>query len=183
MAMRANVRFHARDIFDAPDNGKIYEVIDGKWCMSPAPVRIHQQFSGNLYGVLWTHIRAHHLGFIYAAPTALILDDENGLQPDIMVIARQRAEMLTDDGIEGAPDLVVEVLSPSTAARDRGIKMRRYAASGVPHFWLGVPDSRSIEAYRLTETGYGLVGVFGPGTVFRPELFPGLAIVVDDLWT
>ncbi len=78
--------------------------------------------------------------------------------------------------------LVVEILSPSTRSRDRGIKMRRYAAAGVPHYWIVDPRTRALEAYRLAERGYELIGTYGPGSTFRPELFPGLEIPFDDLW-
>jgi Uma2 family endonuclease len=74
------------------------------------------------------------------------------------------------------------VLSPSTAPRDRGIKMRRYAASGVAHYWLIDPLARTLEAYRLGEDGYALVGAFGAGDAFRPEIFPGLEIPLGELW-
>ena len=77
---------------------------------------------------------------------------------------------------------MVEILSPSTRGRDRGVKLRRYAAAGVPHYWIVDPRSRALEAYRLGQRGYELTGKHGPGTVFRPELFPGLEIPIDDLW-
>jgi Uma2 family endonuclease len=71
---------------------------------------------------------------------------------------------------------VVEVLPASTESRDRGIKFKRYAASGIPHYWMLAPETKSLEAYRVGESGYALVGIFRPGSVFQPELFPGLEI-------
>jgi len=76
----------------------------------------------------------------------------------------------------------VEVLSPSTESVDRGRKMERYARAGVPHYWLLDPRSQVLEPYRLAPGGYELLGRFGPGSVFRPELFPGLEIAIDELW-
>jgi Uma2 family endonuclease len=111
----------------------------------------------------------------------VVLDDENGLQPDLVYVSRERAGIITERGIEGAPDLVIEILSPSTAKRDRGIKMRRYAAAGVPHYWIVDPRTRTLEAYRLGEQGYVQTGLYGPGSVFRPDLFPGLEIPIDEL--
>ena len=72
--------------------------------------------------------------------------------------------------------------APSTQAIDRGKKMRRYAASGVRHYWIVDPRTHILEAYRLGEGSYELVGEFGPGSVFHPSLFPGLEIPIDDLW-
>ena len=77
--------------------------------------------------------------------------------------------------------MIVEVLSPSTEARDRGLKLRRHAASGVDHYWILDTEGPRIEERVLGEDGYRLVGSFGPGEVFRPTLFPGLDIPLDDL--
>jgi Uma2 family endonuclease len=128
------------------------------------------------------YVRQHDLGKVVPSPVGVVLDDENGVQPDIVYISRDRLGIISDRGVEGAPDLVVEVLSPRTQSRDRGVKMRRYAAAGIQHYWILVPRARSIEPYRLGENGYERLGVFGPGSVFRPDLFPGLEIPVDALW-
>jgi Uma2 family endonuclease len=111
-----------------------------------------------------------------------VLDDENGVQPDIIYVSRERLDIVSHRGIEGAPDLVLEILSPSTRSRDRGIKMRRYALAGIPHYWIVDPRTHALHAYRLKEPGYELTGTYRPGTTFRPELFPGLEIPIDDLW-
>jgi Uma2 family endonuclease len=111
----------------------------------------------------------------------VVLDDENGLEPDIIFVSHERAHFISDRGVEGPPDLVVEVLSPSTEARDRGLKLRRYAASGVPHYWILDTEGPRIEERVLGEDGYQLVGTFGPGSVFRPTLFPGLEISLDEI--
>jgi Uma2 family endonuclease len=182
MAIRGGVRFKADDIWDTPDDGKRYEVIDGELYVTPPPTWTHQYGSGTLYGYLWRHIFPRRLGKIVTAPVGVVLDDENGLQPDLVYVSRERLGIISERGVEGAPDLVVEVLSPSTQSRDRGIKMRRYAAAGVPHYWILVPRARALEAYRLGENGYELLGTYGPGTVFRPELFADLEIPIDDLW-
>ena len=116
------------------------------------------------------------------APIGVKLDDSNGVQPDIVYVSNERREIIKERGIEGAPDLVVEVLSPSTEARDRGVKLRRYAAAGVTQYWLLAPRTRSLEAYALTDVGYALEGEHGPGSVFRPALFPGLDLSIDALW-
>jgi Uma2 family endonuclease len=182
MATSVRVRFKADDIWDVPDDGKRYEVIDGELYMTTAPDLDHQRPSGNLFGFIWSYLRVHPVGEIYSAPVGLILDDENGLQPDLVYVSQERAGILTRRVIRGTPDLVVEVLSPSTAARDRGVKLRRYAAAGVPHYWLVEPATRTLEAYRLGEGGYILAGTFGPGDTFRPALFPGLEIPIAQLW-
>lgn len=179
---RHGVRFLAGDIWEAPEDGKVYEVIDGELYMTPAPSWQHQNAASALHGLIWGYVRNRNLGKIVTAPTGVVLDDENGVQPDLVYVSRERMDIISERGIEGAPDLVVEVLSPRTAARDRGIKMRRYAVAGVPHYWIVDPANRTLEAYRLGERGYKQSGVYGPGDVFRPELFPGLEVPIDELW-
>ncbi len=182
MAVRGGVRFKADDIWDTPEDGNRYEVIDGKLFVTPPPIEPHQRAVMELALYVGPHIRERGLGRLYTAPLGVVLDDENGIQPDLVYVSRERTGIISERGVEGAPDLVVEVLSPSTQGRDRGIKMRRYAAAGVPHYWILVPRSRALEAYRLGDKGYEQVGTYGPGTVFRPELFPELEIPIDDLW-
>ena len=182
MAVRANVRFKADDIWDCPDDGRRYEVIDGQLYVSPAPSFEHQYLATNLLLHVGPFVRERHLGKIVMAPIGVKLDDENGVEPDLVYISNERANIIAERGVEGAPDLVVEILSPSTQARDRGVKMRRYAAAGVLHYWILDPAARALEERVLGPDGYELVGVFGPGSVFRPRLFPGLEIPIDDLW-
>ena len=176
------VRFKAEDIWDAPDDGKIYEVIDGELCVSPAPSWWHQLAVSNLHGILWPFIRLHDLGKIVTAPLGVVLDPEDGVEPDLVYVSRERMNIISDRGIEGAPDLVVEVLSPSTRSRDLGIKLRRYAAAGVPQYWTLDPEARVLLPYGLGAQGYELIDTFGPGAIFSPRLFPGLEIPIDDLW-
>jgi Uma2 family endonuclease len=180
MATRGT-RFLASDIWDAPDNGKIYEVIDGDLYVSPSPAWRHQVQLGNLFFRVFAWVRAHSLGYVVTAPTGVVLNDENGVEPDLIFVSHERAHLISERGVEGAPDLVVEVLSPSTEARDRGIKLRRYAASGVTHYWILDPDGPRIEEHVLGQDGYQLVATFGPGGVLRPTLLPGLEIALDEI--
>jgi Uma2 family endonuclease len=182
MALRHGVQFLATDIWDTPDDGNRYEVIDGELYVTPPPVWKHQDGLANLWFILATFIRAHDLGKIVPAPVGVVIDEHNGVQPDLVYVSHERLNIISERGVEGAPDLVVEVLSPSTRARDKGVKMRRYAAAGIPHYWQLDPRNDSLEAYRLGERGYEHDGRFGPGRVSRPELFPGLEIPIDDLW-
>ncbi len=184
MALPHGVRFKATDIWDTPDDGNRYEVIDGVLYVSPPPSAArHQRPVTRLVVRLGGFVLSRGLGEVLAAPVGVVLDAGTGIQPDIVYVRRERLHIITDKEIAGVPDLVVEALSPSTRARDRGIKLRRYAAAGVPHYWMLDPRTEALEARRLTGRGYELLGVYGPGTVFRPELFPGLEIVVDELWS
>lgn len=182
MAVKANVRFRADDIWDAPDDGNLYEVIDGALYVMPPPKWLHQNAIIALLARLLPHVFGNRLGKVSTAPVGVVLDDENGVQPGIVFVAQDRLEIISERGIEGAPDLIVEVLSPRTQARDRGIKMRRYAAAGVRYYWIVVPRTRSIEEYQLGPDGYERISIARPGTIFRPAIFPGLGTPVDALW-
>jgi Uma2 family endonuclease len=182
MVVHPTIRFKATDIWDTPDDGKRYEVIDGGLYVTPPPNWGHQRAGSTLFGHLWSHVHLHGLGEIVTAPVGVVLDDENGLQPDLVYVSRDRLDIITERGIFGAPDLVVEVLSPRTQSRDRGVKMRRYAAAGVPHYWILDHRRRMLEAYELAEQGYELRGKYSGDEVFRPALFPDLEIPLGDLW-
>jgi Uma2 family endonuclease len=182
MATRPHVRFLAEDIWDTPDDGNRYEVIDGDLFVTPPPVREHQHPSGQLFGPIWGYLQIHPIGLVYHAPIGVILDESGGVQPDLVYVSNERREILTSRGIEGAPDLVVEILSSSTRARDLGIKLRRYAAAGFPHYWIVDPQARTLAAHELDAEGYGLPSVYRSGDVFRPVLFPGLEIAISTLW-
>jgi Uma2 family endonuclease len=182
MALPQRIRFKATDIWDTPDDGNRYEVIDGQLFVTPAPVPEHQGAVAALCAYLWSYVHQRELGQVYGAPVGVVLDEETVVQPDLVYVSREHQQMIGKRSIDGAPDLVVEILSPGTRSRDRGIKQRRYAGSSIPHYWIVDPRTRALEAYRLGEQGYELTGTHGPGSVFRPELFPDLEIPIDDLW-
>ena len=183
MTQRSRIRYRAEDIWDTPEDSNRYEVIDGDLYVTPAPAWRHQRCLGRLYIIVGSAVYREGLGEIVPAPTGVVLDPDDGVQPDLLFIKRERLGIISARGVEGAPDLVVEVLSPSTEDRDRGIKMRRYGRAGVPHYWLMDTAAPAIETYRLGEQGYELTGTYGPGSVLRCELFPGLDIPVDQIWS
>ena len=182
MVARPRAHFLATDIWDTPDDGNRYEVIDGELYVTPPPIREHQHSSGQLQGTLWRYLQDNPIGLIYAAPFGVIIDTLSGMQPDLVYVSNEHAAILTHDGIEGTPDLVVEILSPSTRSRDLGIKLRRYEAAGVPHYWILDPRARTLVVRDLGRDGYGEPVTYGSGEVFRPTLFPGLEIEVARLW-
>jgi Uma2 family endonuclease len=182
MVANRKARFLAEDIWDTPEDGNRYEVIDGELYVAPPPVREHQHASSELQGTIWSYLRTNPIGVIYAAPFGVILTGLSGVQPDLVYVSNERRGILTDQGVSGAPDLVIEILSPSTRSRDRGIKLRAYEAAGVPYYWIADPRARTLEERVLGEDGYGTPTVYRVGDTFQPALFPGLAIEVARLW-
>jgi Uma2 family endonuclease len=134
-----------------PDDGKRYEVIAGDVYMSPSPHPRHQRALSRLNAALETFTQEHAIGDLYPAPTDVLLSEDDYLVPDMMFVRKERADIVTGRGIEGAPDLVIEVISPSSALRDRGLKRERYARFGVPLYWVVDVELRRVEVYRLAE--------------------------------
>ena len=129
----------------------VTELIEGKtYLMSPRPRLQHNFVSSNIYHIFATYLHGKTCKAI-ADGTDLFLDKENHYVPDTMIVCDR--SKLKSDGVHGAPDLVVEVLSPSTAQNDRGAKMRHYAAAGVKEYWIVSPIGKSVEVY-LNQDGH-----------------------------
>jgi Uma2 family endonuclease len=182
MVANRKARFLAEDIWDSPDDGNRYEVIDGELYVAPPPNRGHQYASSTLQGTIWGYLERNSIGEIYAAPFGMILTGLSGVQPDLVYVSNERRAILTDQGVSGAPDLAIEILSPSTRSRDRGIKLRAYESAGVPYFWIADPRARTIEERVLGDDGYGPPTVYRVGATFQPALVPGLSIAVARFW-
>ncbi len=144
--------------------------------MAPSPDRLHQDILGNLHFILRSHLEKYPLGSIHIAPSDVQLTDLNIYQPDLYYISRTRRAFLTDQGARGAPDLIVEILSPKTAKLDRGVKREIYARSGVEEMWIVDPTVKKIEVYRFSTTIDIPVGTFGVRQKFAAPLLPGLKI-------
>jgi Uma2 family endonuclease len=157
-----------------PETGPRYQLIEGDLYMAPAPNRYHQDISRNLEYILLDYLEKHPIGTLYDAPFDVYLDDYNVFQPDILVVLKERLSILTDAGAEGAPDFVVEILSPKTARLDRDNKRRVYATSGVRELWIITPESRQIEVYLLPQDAANPAATYGENDTFESALFPGL---------
>ena len=170
------------DYVELPDDGRQYEILDGELFVSPAPVPRHQGVSRNLLIILGTFIKDRKLGTIFDAPIDLILAPTTIAQPDLVFIRAGRESILTERAIEGPPDLVVEIISPSTDRKDRTTKAALYARHGIAHYWIVEPKERAVEIYELEGAAYRRVTAeTGPAIVTSP-LFPGLEIHLDEVW-
>ncbi|MFB9276526.1 Uma2 family endonuclease [Cohnella cellulosilytica] len=138
-----------------PDDGNRYEIIDGVLeMMSPGPMTIHQAVVREIEFLMMQSCRSEYE--IFSAPLDVILSKTNVLQPDLLMIHISRLDIVKPHGIEGAPDLVVEILSPSTRKRDKVVKAAAYAKHQVPEYWLVDPETRTLEQYRLDGERYEL---------------------------
>jgi Uma2 family endonuclease len=165
-----------------PNDGRRYEIHDGELSVTPAPGTRHQRILRELHDVVHHHVKARSLGEVFFAPVAVILANKTVVEPDLVYLDPARAGLVAERGIEGAPMLVVEVISPSTPKIDRNTKFQLYARYRVPYYWIVDPDARTIEAYELDGAGYRLVTrAHGTDAVSLPP-FPDLALVPESLW-
>jgi Uma2 family endonuclease len=111
----------------------------------------------------------------------VILSDYDVLQPDLLFVRNERKEILKD-WVRGAPDLAVEILSPSTAARDRGIKLKAYARFRVTEYWIVDPEAQTIELYRLAPEGYELTRAFRRDEALASPLLPDFTLLVGSIF-
>ncbi len=168
------------DYLAAPEDGKRYEIVGGNLLVTPAPRPVHQRVLLRLATALGEYFRSRREGEVFVAPIDLILSEHDVLQPDLLVVVDQAS--ITGRGIEGAPLLVVEILSKATAERDRGVKARRYAELGIRHYWLVDPDARSVECHRLSGRTYERTAVADGDTTLSVPAFTGLALPLSPLW-
>ncbi len=178
----ARVVMTYQDYLELPNDGKRYEILGGDPHMTPSPRRLHQDALSNLNDPLKAFVRARGLGWVGVAPFDVVLDERNVVQPDLIYVSKARFDILADDRVAGPPDLVVEVLSPSTAKLDRTLKLRAYEEHGVAHYWILDPERQLLEERVLVEKAYRLVATLSGSAVFRPQLFPELAIELGNVW-
>ncbi len=164
-----------------PADGHRYELFDGEAYMCPSPTSRHQRVLGRLHLVFGAGIPEGAEVFI--APLDIVLSPSTALQPDLLVVLPKNARIVRDV-IRGVPDLVVEVLSPSTAAIDRGLKMETYARHGVPEYWIADPEKEQFEVYRLDRkaVAYRLGGIYRRGDKVTTTLLPGLEVNVAGIF-
>jgi Uma2 family endonuclease len=143
-----------------------YEVIDGELVVTPSPSLRHQRIVTDLVTVLNTFTRANDLGDVFVSPLDVLFAEGDYLEPDILYVRKGRGDLLSDRGVEGPPDLVVEVLSPSTVARDRGVKLERYRHYGVPEYWVVDSDECTMEVWDLAH-GASEPAAYGPTDTYR----------------
>ena len=175
-ALKLEPKFTYADYRTWPDDER-WELIEGvPFAMTPAPGIRHQRISGNFFGELRNFFRGR--GCVpFDAPTDVVLDDDTVVQPDVFVVCDR--DKITEDNIQGAPDLVVEILSPSTRIRDKREKKALYERFGVREYLIVSPDEELVERYRLVERRYWSPDIFNWDETLTSSTFPELTL---NLW-
>jgi Uma2 family endonuclease len=170
------------DLERAPEDGRRYELYDGEVFVVPAPIPRHQVVQQLIAEALHRYVSTHG-GFSVDSPIDIVFSDYDVLQPDVVLFTAARANLVDlDRAIRDAPDLCVEILSPSTEATDRGRKMQMFARYAVPEYWIVDPSARTIEVYALAESGYALIQRAGTGDDVRSRVLPDLVLRAGDVF-
>jgi len=168
------------DDYRSWDDGQRWEIIDGEaFAMTPVPLVRHQDVVGELYAALHGYFKGHACS-LHLSPVDVKLGDADIVQPDLVVVCEE--DKVTETHIEGAPTLVVEVLSPSTERFDRIRKMALYARSGVAEVWLVTPYPWLVEVYLLDGETYRFVTGYTKGDTLASPTFPELSIDLDRIF-
>ena len=143
-----------QDVQQLPDDGHRHEAIEGELHVTPAPTPRHQDIVLRLAIRLRESLVEPGLGRLWVAPIGVEFPDTGeGVQPDIVFVSAARRDRIVEAGIRGAPDLVVEVLSPTTASRDRGVKRKLYERQGVSEYWIVDPEAEAVEVWTFGAAG------------------------------
>jgi Uma2 family endonuclease len=171
------------DYLALPDDGKIYEIIEGVLYVTNAPGYDHQFTTFETARQIANFVIAHKLGQVLTAPFEVHLaEDTRPVQPDVLFIKADRLPPADARFFEGAPDLIVEVISPSSVRTDQYIKFSAYEKAGVPEYWIANPKPRSVEVFTLSRGEYALVGQFIEDEVIESNILAGLSIITSTLF-
>ena len=159
-----------------------YELLSGELVMSPSPKEIHQYILGRLFLRLGTFIYGRNLGKVYCSPFDVVLSDTDVVQPDLLFVSNSRESIITEENVRGAPDLVVEILSPATAERDRTVKLDLYARYGVREYWIVDPDDKKITVLVRGESRFEVVGIYEAEESLRSPTLAGFSIALREIF-
>lgn len=170
------------DYLSLPNDRNRYQILEGDLAVTPSPNVKHQSVSRNLEFVLFSYVKDYDLGEILDAPIDVVLDDINIVVPDIVFVSSGRRSIIEDKRIAGAPDLIIEIISPSTVRFDRISKIQIYSRQGVEWYWIVDAENQTLEEYHLDGNAYRIAGVYQGNTIFSPGVFPGLKIDLSQVW-
>lgn len=175
-------KYTVDDYLAMPDEYPRYELLEGELIEMVSPTTRHQRILQRLFRALDQHCAARKLGEVFVAPLDVILSRTVVVQPDVLFISEARRVELIGERITGAPDLVIEILSPATSARDFNQKRKLYARHGVKEYWIVDPDDGTIEIQRLQGTIFSTLALFEKGQTLTSPMFEGLVVEVGQVF-
>ena len=181
---RPGVKLTYDDFVLFPDDGRRHELIDGEHYVTPSPNLKHQAVSANLLALIWTYLRQNPIGKVYGAPLDVVFSHFDVVEPDLLYVSAARREVLTAKNVQGAPDLVVEIGSPSTRRRDEKLKHQLYERFNVTEYWVVDPDIDVVRVYRLQDRKYQRAQELSldHSDVLTTALLPGLELKLSEIF-
>jgi len=177
------IKLTYRDYLTWPDDGRRYELYEGEVYMVPSPSVQHQRISRDLGALLRHFVLENELGEVFYAPLDVVFDEDTVVQPDILFISHERRGIINEQNISGAPDLVIEILSPATEERDRGVKLQLYCRYGVRECWLVDPEGRTVEVLALSPQGYQVLGRYSGDEMVSSRVLVGFQRVAKEIFS
>ncbi|MFZ3137588.1 MAG: Uma2 family endonuclease [Thermodesulfovibrionales bacterium] len=174
-------KYTYEDYLKTPEDER-YELIEGELLMTPSPIPTHQRISRKIAFMLEKVVTENNLGEVFYAPCDIYLDSENVVQPDILFISKERLNIIGEKNIQGAPDLVIEILSENTAYRDFVQKKKLYARFGVKEYWIVIPGEESAEVYILKDKTYILYKTYNKDDTLESPLMKDLKIELKGIF-
>jgi len=173
------------EFMSLPEGGPFrYEIIDGELCMTPSPNTRHQEISKNLFFKIESFLRKNPLGKVFYAPYDVVFSKDllQVVEPDLVFVLKERSAIIGEKNIQGVPDLLVEILSPSTESSDRRLKHSLYERFGVPEYWIVDPARDVVLIFRLSAGRYPAPLEYGQGDHLESPLLPGLSISLSEIF-
>ena len=169
------------DYAKTPDDER-WELIDGELIMVPSPKKAHQRNQTKLGSRMSFFVEKNDLGEIYFAPFDVVLAEHDTVQPDLLFVSKERLHIITADNVQGAPDLVVEIRSESTARRDWTVKRELYARHGVREYWIVDSDAATVSVMLLEDGKLKVAGVYGEGDTLSSAVMGGFSVALSDIF-
>ena len=179
---KPRIKLTYEDYRHTPEDAR-YELIDGELILAAAPRTTHQRLQTELGWRMGQLADENDLGAVFFSPTDVVLSATDVVQPDLIFISKERARIIAEEAVFGAPDLIIEILSPSTAARDMGCKRDLYERHSVKEYWMADVDSVWIRVLRLNAAGFfEVVGTYGEGDTFTSTVLAGFTVNVSEVF-
>ncbi len=179
--MVAKVKYTYQDYLNTPE-GERYELVDGELILVSSPNEDHQIASMELGSRMHYYAKEGDLGWVFHAPFDIVFSDTDVVQPDLMFISKEREDIRTRANVRGAPDLVVEIISPSSVKRDWEDKRELYARYGVKEYWIVDPANRMVSVMPLRDGFLELAGAYADGDTLTSTALAGFSVEVSEIW-
>lgn len=175
-------KYTYQDYLDLPADGKRYEIINGELIMAAAPYTTHMRVSKRIYNELLAYSQNETIGEIFYAPIDVYLSETNIVQPDLLFILKENSHIITERYINGAPDLVIEILSTSTAYHDLIEKKELYAQYGVHEYWFVDPKRQCVEIYLNKDREFELQQRVEKDEAVASIILPGFQVELEEIF-